>query len=156
MAELEKVIRVIKKIDTTAPHSVVLTLDATTGQNALSQVEIFGKIAGVTGLVMTKLDGTARGGILVAISQQIRAARPCHRRWRERRRSAIVPCARFRARHSGRSIENTEGTDGAVKRQQAKQETNPMLKLALEMGPLAIFFGTYAWVKGDAAAQARG
>jgi fused signal recognition particle receptor len=70
MAELEKVIRVIKKIDAGAPHSVVLTLDATTGQNALSQVDIFGKIAGVTGLVMTKLDGTARGGILVAISSK--------------------------------------------------------------------------------------
>jgi fused signal recognition particle receptor len=68
MAELEKVIRVIKKLDNTAPHSVLLTLDATTGQNALSQVEIFGKTAGVTGLVMTKLDGTARGGILVAIA----------------------------------------------------------------------------------------
>jgi fused signal recognition particle receptor len=68
MAELEKVIRVIRKLDPTAPHSVLLTLDATTGQNALSQVEIFGKRAGVTGLVMTKLDGTARGGILVAIA----------------------------------------------------------------------------------------
>lgn len=68
MAELEKVIRVIKKIDASAPHSVILTLDATTGQNALSQVEIFGKTTGVTGLVMTKLDGTARGGILVAIA----------------------------------------------------------------------------------------
>ncbi len=70
MAELEKVIRVIKKIDSAAPHAVLLTLDATTGQNALSQVEIFGKTAGVTGLVMTKLDGTARGGILVAISSK--------------------------------------------------------------------------------------
>ncbi len=68
MAELEKVIRVIKKLDETAPHSVILTLDATTGQNALNQVEIFGRTAGVTGLVMTKLDGTARGGILVAIA----------------------------------------------------------------------------------------
>jgi fused signal recognition particle receptor len=68
MAELEKVIRVIKKQDPTAPHTVLLTLDATTGQNALNQVEIFGKVAGVTGLVMTKLDGTARGGILVAIA----------------------------------------------------------------------------------------
>ncbi len=68
MAELEKVIRVIQKIDPTAPHSVLLTLDATTGQNALQQVEIFGRRAGVTGLVMTKLDGTARGGILVAIA----------------------------------------------------------------------------------------
>jgi fused signal recognition particle receptor len=70
MAELEKIIRVIKKIDESAPHSVLLTLDATTGQNALTQVEIFGKTAGVTGLVMTKLDGTARGGILIAISSR--------------------------------------------------------------------------------------
>lgn len=68
MAELEKIIRVLKKQDPAAPHTVLLTLDATTGQNALSQVEIFGKVAGVNGLVMTKLDGTARGGILVAIS----------------------------------------------------------------------------------------
>jgi fused signal recognition particle receptor len=70
MAELEKVIRVIRKVDRAAPHSVLLTLDATTGQNALSQVEIFDKTAGVTGLVMTKLDGTARGGILVAIASK--------------------------------------------------------------------------------------
>ncbi|MEO0980329.1 MAG: signal recognition particle-docking protein FtsY [Pseudomonadota bacterium] len=68
MDELEKVIRVIKKHDPEAPHTVLLTLDATTGQNALNQVEIFGKVSGVTGLVMTKLDGTARGGILVAIA----------------------------------------------------------------------------------------
>ena len=70
MAELEKIIRVIRKLDPTAPHSVLLTLDATTGQNALQQVDIFGKRAGVTGLVMTKLDGTARGGILVAIADR--------------------------------------------------------------------------------------
>jgi fused signal recognition particle receptor len=70
MAELEKVIRVIKKKDQSAPHAVLLVLDATVGQNALSQVEIFGKIAGVTGLVMTKLDGTARGGILVALAEK--------------------------------------------------------------------------------------
>jgi fused signal recognition particle receptor len=76
MAELEKIIRVINKMDSSAPHSVVLTLDATTGQNALSQVEIFGKTAGVTGLVMTKLDGTARGGILVAIASKY--ALPVH------------------------------------------------------------------------------
>lgn len=68
MAELEKVVRVIKKVDATAPHSVLLVLDATTGQNALSQVEAFRDTAGVTGLVMTKLDGTARGGILVAVA----------------------------------------------------------------------------------------
>ena len=70
MAELEKIIRVIKKRDSTAPHAVLLVLDATVGQNALSQVEIFSKIAGVTGLVMTKLDGTARGGILVALAEK--------------------------------------------------------------------------------------
>ena len=70
MGELEKIIRVIKKVDPTAPHATLLTLDATTGQNALNQVEIFGRRAGVTGLVMTKLDGTARGGILVAIARR--------------------------------------------------------------------------------------
>jgi len=68
MDELEKVVRVLRKVDPTAPHDVLLVLDATTGQNALSQVEVFRQRAGVTGLVMTKLDGTARGGILVAIS----------------------------------------------------------------------------------------
>ena len=70
MAELEKVIRVIRKLDDTAPHQTLLVLDATTGQNALNQVDVFQKIAGVTGLVMTKLDGTARGGILVAIAHK--------------------------------------------------------------------------------------
>jgi fused signal recognition particle receptor len=70
MAELEKIVRVMGKIDPQAPHAVLLVLDATVGQNALSQVEIFGKVAGVTGLVMTKLDGTARGGILVAIAEK--------------------------------------------------------------------------------------
>ena len=68
MEELEKVIRVIRKSDASAPHDVVLVLDATTGQNAMSQVDVFRERAGVTGLVMTKLDGTARGGILVAIA----------------------------------------------------------------------------------------
>ncbi len=70
MAELEKIIRVMKKIDPDAPHAVLLVLDATVGQNAISQVEIFGRVAGVTGLVMTKLDGTARGGILVSIAEK--------------------------------------------------------------------------------------
>ncbi|MEL6946544.1 MAG: signaling recognition particle receptor family protein, partial [Pseudomonadota bacterium] len=68
MDELEKIIRVLKKQDPTAPHTVLLTLDATTGQNALNQVEIFKDVAGVNGLVMTKLDGTARGGIMVAVA----------------------------------------------------------------------------------------
>lgn len=70
MAELEKVLRVIRKLDPDAPHATLLVLDATTGQNALNQVDIFGKVAGVTGIVMTKLDGTARGGILVAIAKR--------------------------------------------------------------------------------------
>jgi fused signal recognition particle receptor len=76
MAELEKIIRALRKIDPTAPHHVLLVLDATTGQNALSQVEVFKDKAGVTGLIMTKLDGTARGGILVAISAKF--ALPVH------------------------------------------------------------------------------
>jgi len=76
MGELEKVIRVMRKIDPALPHATLLVLDATVGQNAISQVEIFGKIAGVTGLVMTKLDGTARGGILVALAEKF--ALPVH------------------------------------------------------------------------------
>jgi fused signal recognition particle receptor len=68
MDELQKIVRVMKKVDPAVPHAVLLVLDATVGQNALSQVEVFRDIAGVTGLVMTKLDGTARGGILVAIA----------------------------------------------------------------------------------------
>jgi fused signal recognition particle receptor len=76
MSELEKIIRVMRKVDAEAPHAVILVLDATVGQNALSQVEIFGRVAGVTGLVMTKLDGTARGGILVAIADKF--ALPVH------------------------------------------------------------------------------
>jgi fused signal recognition particle receptor len=72
MTELEKIIRVMQKVDATAPHAVLLVLDATVGQNAISQVEAFGKVAGVTGLVMTKLDGTARGGILVAIAEKFK------------------------------------------------------------------------------------
>jgi len=72
MAELAKIVRVLKKLDRSAPHGVILVLDATTGQNALNQVEIFKEIAGVTGIVVTKLDGTARGGILVAIAERFK------------------------------------------------------------------------------------
>jgi fused signal recognition particle receptor len=68
MAELEKIARVIKKLDASAPHAVLLVLDATTGQNALNQVEAFTASVPLTGLVMTKLDGTAKGGILVALA----------------------------------------------------------------------------------------
>ncbi len=70
MEELAKIVRVIRKVDPTAPHNTLLVLDATTGQNALLQVEIFRKIADVSGLVMTKLDGTAKGGVLVALADK--------------------------------------------------------------------------------------
>ncbi|NOD63699.1 MULTISPECIES: signal recognition particle-docking protein FtsY [unclassified Ruegeria] len=70
MEELAKIVRVIRKVDDTAPHNTLLVLDATTGQNALSQVETFRKLADVSGLVMTKLDGTAKGGVLVALADK--------------------------------------------------------------------------------------
>ena len=70
MEELAKIVRVLRKKDPSAPHNTLLVLDATTGQNALTQVEIFSKIADVSGLVMTKLDGTARGGVLVALADK--------------------------------------------------------------------------------------
>jgi fused signal recognition particle receptor len=76
MDELEKILRVIRKLDPTAPHACLLVLDATVGQNALSQAEAFAKTAGITGLVMTKLDGTAKGGILVALAAKF--ALPIH------------------------------------------------------------------------------
>lgn len=70
MAELEKIVRVLKKLDQSAPHEVWLVLDATVGQNAISQAEAFAKTAGVTGLIMSKLDGTAKGGVLLALTQK--------------------------------------------------------------------------------------
>ncbi|NQV47624.1 MAG: signal recognition particle-docking protein FtsY [Rhodospirillaceae bacterium] len=70
MAELQKIIRVIRKIDDTAPHDCILVLDATVGQNAHSQVETFRHMVDVSGLIMTKLDGTARGGVVVALAEK--------------------------------------------------------------------------------------
>lgn len=70
MEELSKIVRVIRKVDPEAPHNTLLVLDATTGQNAVNQVEIFQKLADVSGLVMTKLDGTAKGGILVSLADK--------------------------------------------------------------------------------------
>ncbi len=70
MDELEKIRRVLGRLNPEAPHDVVLVLDATNGQNALSQIDVFKEVAGVTGLIMTKLDGTARGGVLVAAAEQ--------------------------------------------------------------------------------------
>lgn len=70
MEELKKILRVIRKLDETAPHDVLLVLDATTGQNALNQVSVFGDMVDVSGLVLTKLDGTAKGGVLVALAEK--------------------------------------------------------------------------------------
>ncbi|MGB1235354.1 MAG: signal recognition particle-docking protein FtsY [Planktomarina sp.] len=70
MEELSKIVRVIRKKDETAPHNTLLVLDATTGQNAVTQVEVFQKLANVSGLVMTKLDGTAKGGVLVSLADK--------------------------------------------------------------------------------------
>jgi fused signal recognition particle receptor len=72
MDELAQIKRVLGRLNPAAPHDVVLVLDATTGQNALNQIEVFRDLAGVTGLIMTKLDGTARGGVLVAAAEKYR------------------------------------------------------------------------------------
>ncbi|MGE0665967.1 MAG: signal recognition particle-docking protein FtsY [Sphingomonadales bacterium] len=72
MEELAKIVRVIRKADPTAPHDTLLVLDATTGQNAVQQVEVFRSVAQITGLIMTKLDGTARGGVLVACAEKFK------------------------------------------------------------------------------------
>jgi len=71
MQELQKVIRVMQKLDATAPHEVMLVLDAGTGQNGLSQAQVFGEAVGVTGITLTKLDGTAKGGIIFAIAKSL-------------------------------------------------------------------------------------
>ena len=70
MQELQKITRVIKKVDDAAPHSVLQVVDATTGQNAISQVETFKEMIGVTGLAVTKLDGSAKGGVMVALAEK--------------------------------------------------------------------------------------
>jgi len=72
MDELAKVRRVLGRLNPESPHDIILVLDATTGQNALNQIEVFRDLAGVTGLVMTKLDGTARGGVLVAAAEKFK------------------------------------------------------------------------------------
>jgi fused signal recognition particle receptor len=104
MKELEKVVRVIRKVDPSAPHAVLLVLDATVGQNALSQVEAFHRTAGVTGLVMTKLDGTARGGILVALAEKHRL--PVHYIGVGESVDDLAP---FTARDFARAIAGIEG-----------------------------------------------
>ena len=103
MEELAKIIRVLRKQDPTAPHSTLLVLDATTGQNAMEQVRVFKELVDVTGLVVTKLDGSARGGIVVALAQAF--GLPVHRggRRREGGRPAAVRGDRLRAR-AGRRL----------------------------------------------------
>ena len=96
MAELEKVRRVIARQLEGAPHETLLTIDATTGQNGLRQAKLFAAAADVTGVVLTKLDGTARGGIALAIARELRAAGEADRR--SARRSRI--CARSTPRTS--------------------------------------------------------
>jgi len=71
MTELEKVVRVMRKVDQNAPHEVMLVLDACTGQNALTQAQVFQEVVGVTGISLTKLDGTAKGGVIFAIAKQL-------------------------------------------------------------------------------------
>ena len=101
MEELKKVKRVMQRVDPAAPHEVLLVLDANQGQNALSQARQFNEAVGVTGLVLTKLDGTARGGIVVAIAQQLETADPLHRHRRAgRRTSASSTPQAFAARWS--------------------------------------------------------
>jgi fused signal recognition particle receptor len=104
MAELQKIIRVLRKADPTAPHDCLLVLDATTGQNAHSQVEIFREMTEVTGLVVTKLDGTARGVVLVALAE--RFGLPIHAIGVGERAEDLRP---FEARAFARSLMGLEG-----------------------------------------------
>ena len=93
MDELEKIVRVMRKVDPTAPHAVLLVLDATVGQNAISQVEVFGKIAGVTGLDHDQARRHRARRNSCRDRREIRNADPFHRRWRGDRRSAALHCA---------------------------------------------------------------
>ena len=101
MEELRKTVRVLKKQDTAVPHSVLLVLDATTGQNAVEQVRVFKEMVDVTGLVVTKLDGSARGGVVVALADGYRAAGARRGGGRESGRPAAVRCAGVCARAGG-------------------------------------------------------
>ena len=104
MDELAKIRRVLGRLNPEAPHNVVLVLDATTGQNALSQIEVFKEVSGVTGLVMTKLDGTARGGVLVAAAEQF--GLPIHAIGVGERIDDLRP---FDARETARAIAGAAG-----------------------------------------------
>ena len=94
MLELEKMKRTAQRFIPTAPHEVLLVMDATTGQNGLQQAKLFTESAGVTGIVLTKLDGTAKGGVVVAISRELGIAGALRRGRRKSRRSSALQCAR--------------------------------------------------------------
>ena len=96
MDELKKVKRVIQRVEPSAPHEVLLVLDANQGQNALTQATQFHEAVGVTGLVLTKLDGTAKGGIVIAIARKLGTAHPLHRCRRTSRRFRRIRRARLR------------------------------------------------------------
>ncbi len=130
MAELEKIIRVIKKVDPTAPHAVLLVLDATTGQNAIAQVEAFKNTAALTGLIMTKLDGTAKGGILVALAAKF--GLPVH----------------FIGVGEGEDDLPDQLRRHDISAKSADRRLmNPQLRrLALDLGPLFVFFVAYRFL----------
>jgi fused signal recognition particle receptor len=109
MEELKKIIRVIKKLDETAPHDTIITLDATIGQNAHSQVEVFRDMVNVSGLVLTKLDGSARGGVLVALAERFKL--PVHAIGIGEGPDDLRP---FDAHDFARSLMGLEGKDGAL------------------------------------------
>ena len=112
MEELKKVKRVIQRVDASAPHEVLLVLDANQGQNALAQAQQFSQAVGVTGLVLTKLDGSARGGIVIAIAQALEDPDPLHRHRRGRRGLRRVRRRRL-CRGAGRGSV-TAGGDGMI------------------------------------------
>ena len=163
MAELQKIARVLKKLDADAPHAALLVLDATTGQNAISQVEAFQAAVPLTGLVMTKLDGTAKGGILVALAD--RFALPIHFIGvGESIDDLQVFDARVRTSAHGRVANTrrqrvqqwsiTQHCDDWIWKRPRRVETtrrglmfstmSPLLKMALDLGPLLIFFAANA------------
>ena len=142
MAELAKIVRVLKKLDPQAPHSVVLVLDATTGQNALNQVQIFQEIAGVTSLVVTKLDGTARGGILVAVAERFGLPVNAIGVGEGIDDLAGLRCRGVCPRHrrSGREQCRSSLTQRRVRKRRPRSSGLALAtKLAIELGPLLVF-----------------
>ena len=131
MDELAKIKRVMNKVMVSAPHDVVLVLDATTGQNALNQIEVFREVAGVTGLVMTKLDGTARGGMLVAAAEKFKL--PIHAVGVGETIDDLRP---FEAKAFAQGDCRVRGSYECLRSRPMSTTT----KLAIDFGPLLVFF----------------